>query len=75
MTDTGIPINKRFRSLEDYLKHLELTQGPVDGPWYKEVSPGLYQLQTAGNLKLDVPTNEKRSFTRQELAEKFGFPR
>jgi len=74
VTDTNIPINKRFRTLDDYLAYLEQTQGPVGGPWYKEVSPGSYQLQT-GNLHLDVPAgaDEKRVFTRQELERKFGF--
>ena len=71
VNDTDIPISKRFRNLDDYLAFLERTQGPVDGPWYKEVSPGVYQLQT-GNLHLDGPGGEKRTFTRQELEKKFG---
>ena len=70
--DTSLPINQRFRNLDDYLAYLEQTQGPVDGPWYKEVSPGVFELQT-GNLQLDVPGVEKRRFTRQELEMKFGF--
>jgi hypothetical protein len=73
VSDTNVPINKRFRSLDDYLAYLERTQAPVDGPWYKEVSPGMYQLQTAGNLHLDVPSREKRTFTRRELEKNFGF--
>jgi len=72
VTDTRLPINQRFPTLDDYLVFLERTQGPVDGPWYKEVSPGMYQLQT-GNLHLDVPGEEKRIYTRQELEKKFGF--
>lgn len=72
VTDSNIPINKRFRTLDEYLAFLEATQGPVDGPWYKEVSPGLFELQT-GNLHLDVPGKEKRTFTREELEKKFGF--
>lgn len=68
------PINKRFGSLDEYLAHLELTQGPVDGPWYKKVGADMYELQT-GNLKLDRAdgVEEKRLFTRQELEKKFGF--
>jgi hypothetical protein len=66
------PINQQFRSLDDYLAHLERTQGPVDGPWYKEVRPGIYELQT-GNLHLDGPGAEKRTFTREELEREFGF--
>jgi hypothetical protein len=75
VSDTNLPVNKRFRTLDQYLAYLEQTQGPVDGPWYKEVSPGMYQLQTGGNLHLDVPADakEKRLFTRQELEKKFGF--
>jgi hypothetical protein len=73
VTDTNLPINKRFRTLDDYLAYLERTQGPVDGPWYKEVSPGMYQLQTAANLHLDVPTKEQQKFTREDLERKFGF--
>ena len=74
MNDANLPVNKRFRTLDEYLAYLERTQGPVDGPWYKEVSRGIYELQT-GNLHLDVPggAEEKRLFTRQELEKKFGF--
>jgi hypothetical protein len=74
VSETSLPISKRFRTLDEYLDHLELTQGPVDGPWYKRIGPDLYELQT-GNLKLDVPAgaDEKRVFTRKELEEKFGF--
>lgn len=72
VTNANIPINQRFRTLDEYLGYLEQTQGPVDGPWYKEISPGKYELQT-GNLHLDVPSGEKRIFTREELAKKFGF--
>ena len=72
VSDTDI--SKRFGSLDEYLSHLELTQGPVDGPWYKQVGANMYELQT-GNLKLDAPNgaDEKRLFTRQELEKKFGF--
>jgi hypothetical protein len=74
VSDTNIPISKRFGSLDDYLAYLEATQGPVDGPWYKKVGADMYELQT-GNLKLDRAdgVEEKRLFTRQELEKKFGF--
>ena len=71
--DVNAPLNKRFRNLDEYLAYLERTQGPVDGPWYKQVSPGLYELHTAANLHLDVPSKEKRTFTRAELEKMFGF--
>jgi hypothetical protein len=72
VTDTNTPITERFRTLDQYLAHLEQFEGPVDGPWYKEISPGLYELQT-GNLHLDTPDKQKRTFTRAELEKKFGF--
>lgn len=74
VNDANLPISKRFGSLDEYLEYLEHTQGPVDGPWYKQTSPDVYQLQT-GNLKLDGPggADQKRVFTRQELEKKFGF--
>ena len=74
VSETEIPINQRFGSLDEYLAHLELTQGPVDGPWFKKVGADMYELQT-GNLKLDRAdgVEEKRLFTRQDLEKKFGF--
>ena len=75
VSDDQVPINQRFRTLDDYLLWLQQTAGPVDRPWYKQVGPGIYELQTAGNLHLDVPSNEKRTFTREELEKKFGFSR
>lgn len=66
-------IHERFRTLDEYLAHLELTQKPVDGPWYREVKPGLYELQT-GNLRVLDPKDEpKRLFTRRELEIELGF--
>lgn len=72
------PINERFRSLDDYLGWLRMTQEPVDGPWYEEVRPGIYQLRT-GNLRVLGPegdaTPAPQTFTRAELEKKFGFTR
>lgn len=72
MINEQAPSNQQFTSLDEYLAHLERTQGPVDGPWYKQVRPGIYELQT-GNLHLDAPGGEKQTFTREELAQRFGF--
>jgi len=72
VTNEQVPVSQQFRNLDEYLAHLERTQGPVDGPWYKELRPGIYELQT-GNLHLDTPDREERTFTRQELERKFGF--
>ena len=66
----GAPLNQRFRSLDDYLAFLEL-QSHHDGAWYKEIRPGVYELQT-GNLHLDND-RQQRIFTREELTRKFGF--
>jgi hypothetical protein len=74
VSNEQLPINQRFRSLDDYLAWLKETQAPVDGPWYKEIRSGVYELQT-GNLHLDVPSTEQRVFTREELEKKFGFSR
>ncbi len=74
VNDPASPINRRFRTLDEYLAFLEQTQGPVDGPWYKQIRPDVFELQT-GNLHLDTPGGEKRVFTRAELEKKFGFSR
>jgi len=71
VTNARGPINRRFRTLDDYLAHLE-RRSHMDGKWYKQIRPGVYELQT-GNLRLDTPGGEKRIFTRGELAKKFGF--
>ncbi len=73
MADQQLPINQRFKSLDDYLLWLKQTQAPIDRAWYKEVRPGVYELQTGGNLHLDVPSHQQRLFTREELERKFGF--
>lgn len=70
------PVSERFATLDEYLDWLRLTQAPVDGPWYEEVRPGVYQLKT-GNLRVLAPEGEAtpatQTFTREELERKFGF--
>jgi len=63
---------RRFQSLDEYLAFLE-TQSHLDGKWYREIRPGVYELQT-GNLHLDGDT-QKRIFTREELMRELGFTR
>jgi hypothetical protein len=47
----------------------------VDGSWYRQIRPGVYELQT-GNLRvLGDGAEPKRLFTRQELELEFGFRR
>lgn len=70
------PINQRFRNLDAYLLWLRQTQAPVDGSWYEEARPGVYQLRT-GNLRVLGPggdeTPEAETITREELEKKLGF--
>jgi hypothetical protein len=73
VTDTRLPINRRFPDLDAYLAHLR-RQSHMDGAWYREVRPGLYELQT-GNLRRLDGGADKRTFTREELEKKFGFSR
>ena len=72
----GAPINQRFAALDDYLDWLRQTQAPVDGPWYEEIRPGVYQLRT-GNLRILGPEGDEtpraQTFTREQLLKKFGF--
>jgi hypothetical protein len=72
------PINRRFKSLDDYLAWLRRTQEPVDGSWYEEIRPGIYQLRN-GNLRILGPGGDEtppgQTFTRAELEKKFGFSR
>lgn len=62
---------REFRSLDEYLAHLRTYAAVVDRPWYREVKPGVYRLET-GNLR---PRPEPRLFTREELERRFGFRR
>ena len=66
-------INQRFSSLDAYLAFLE-KRSHLDGAWYREVRPGVYELQT-GNLRLPDGPPKKRVFTREQLEKKFGFSR
>ena len=74
VTDAQLPINQRFKTLDDYLLWLEKTQAPIDRAWYKEVRPGVYELQTGNFRSLDGQP-QKRTFTREELEKQFGFSR
>ena len=73
VTDNRIGISQRFPNLDAYLAYLE-KRSHLDGSWYREVRPGIYELQT-GNLRLPDGGKGKRMFTREELEEKFGFSR
>lgn len=65
---------RTFRTLDAYLAHLRRFAGPVGRPWYREVRPGVYRLET-GNLRRLGGGPPERLFTREELERKFGFRR
>lgn len=69
---TNLPYarGRSFGTLDEYLA-FRRKGGAMDLPWYREVRPGLYRLET-GNLRAPVP---ERFFTREELERKFGFAR
>lgn len=62
---------RRFSTLDAYLEHLRRYAAPMDRPWYREISPGLYRLETA-NLHNG---SSEQTFTRAELMKRFGFDR
>lgn len=73
VTDENLPINQRFQSLDEYLAWLQQYGAPADRAWYKEVRPGVYELQTGNFRPLDGDGQAQRTFTREELEKKFGF--
>jgi len=58
---------RSFHTLDEYLAWREQL-GAMDFPWYREVAPDIYELQT--NMR---PKPEKTRFTRAELERQFGF--
>jgi hypothetical protein len=71
-TNTRLPYanGREFRSLDEYLAFRK-TLGTTDRPWYEEISPGIYYLKGGRRL----PASRERTYTRQELMEKFAFTR
>lgn len=59
---------KTFRTLDEYLAHLE-AQGAVGLPWWRETSPGVYERVT------NKRPAEREVATRAELMRRFGFTR
>lgn len=59
---------KRFRTLDEYLAHLE-RQGAIDLPWWREVRPGVYE------QVVRMPGARTEIATRAELMRRFGFQR
>lgn len=65
----GLPFagDRSFATLDAYLAFLE-EQGAFDTPWYREIAPGVYELVTRR-----PPWEKAKTFTREQLLEKFGF--
>jgi hypothetical protein len=57
-----------FATLDEYLAHLE-RQSAIDLPWWREISPGLYE-----HVR-HMPDAERETATRAELMARFGFSR
>lgn len=58
---------RTFETLDAYLA-FRRELGAVDLPWYKEVAPDMFELQTSIR-----PAPAPRRFTRAQLARQFGF--
>ena len=71
VSDSRKPINQRFPNLDAYLAYLE-KGSHMDKAWYREIRPGVYELQTGNLRRLDEDWSQ-RVFTREELERKFGF--
>lgn len=67
----GLPFShgKSFRTLDEYLAHLERYAAPIDQPWWREIRPGVYE-----HVKR-LRGAPRETATREELMKKFGFTR
>lgn len=66
--------SQRFKTLDEYLAWLKAYAAPTDRAWYREIRPGVYELQTGNFRPLEgTPAAQQRTFTREELERKFGF--
>ena len=68
VADLPFSRGKTFTSLDEYLAHLK-EGGAVDLPWWREVQPGVYEYVT------NRTGAERKTATREELMERFGFAR
>ncbi len=58
---------RRFRTLDEYLAHLQRHAAPIDQPWWREIRPGVYE-----HVKR-MPGATRETATREELMKRFGF--
>jgi hypothetical protein len=65
----GLPFShgRSFRTLDEYLAHLERHAAPIDQPWWREIRPGVYE-----HVKR-MPGASREVATREELMKRFGF--
>ena len=68
---SGLPFShgKSFLTLDEYLTHLERYAAPIDQPWWREISPGVYE-----HVKR-LPGTPRERATREQLTKRFGFSR
>ena len=66
-SDLPFAQGRSFASLEEYLAFRE-RRGAYDVPWYREISPGVYELVTRRR-----PGSAPQTFTREQLRVQFGF--
>ena len=66
---SGLPFShgKSFRTLDEYLAHLQKHAAPIDQPWWREIRPGVYE-----HVKR-MPGAPREIATRAELMKRFGF--
>ena len=60
-------MGRRFRTLDDYLAHLECHAAPIDLPWWRQIRPEVYE-----HVKR-LPGARREIATRAELMKRFGF--
>ena len=68
---SGLPFShgRSFSTLDEYLAHLRENAGPIDQPWWREISPGVYE-----HVKR-MPRAKRETATHTELMQRFGFTR
>jgi len=58
---------RNFTTLDEYLAYLEQYNGPIDLPWWREVSPGVYE------KVVRMPEAKREVATRAQLEQRWGF--
>ena len=68
VADLPFARGRAFRTLDEYLGYRK-TLGAQDAPYYREISPGVYELWGGRRPPGVTPP----TFTRQQLLAEFGF--